>query len=1044
MSEKIKNRFIVIGLVMVFSFLFVWPPFDDPILVIRTVERMVVKDGRLAGKIVEWETGAPLSKPLEILSEDDDHVKEVHDGKWYRYFVRRRFDATPGDENGDPIYETVREEERTFEKEDGGSKKLNVKIVKYRQHLKVRHTLNLGLDLSGGTELVYKVVAVEEDKVEEDKDEQEDSTFQRRRDVASRVYDIVKIIERRINISGLKEPRIQVQGSDRILIQIPGRDKQEVANIKKIIQTSGRLEFRVVVDNPDTIRDATRTDVPFHKFYFMEQDETEEGEPEKLLILTKDPYNVTGSDLASAYPTQDQNGLPAVGFRFKAGKGRKFGWMSQSHINKRIAIILDGKVFSAPVIRARIDSVGIIEGGSSGFSYEEAKNLSTILSAGSLPADLINEMESEVSPFIGDDSIHSGLQAIFIAGTLVFIFMIVYYVLAGSLAVIALAFNILILLGALAMFHATLTLPGIAGILLTVGMAVDANVLVFERIREERGRRQTVFQALETGYDRAFLTIFDANTTTIITAVILIYVGTGPVRGFGITLALGILASLFTAIYVTRTIFTWLLEKEIIKDLKMREMSMLRGSNIPFLDWGKKAMMTSGVLVVLGIVFFLSRGRDNFDIDFKGGYLIHIKLQDPYKTEYIRKLVGKTDLRKPEVQQYGEVVNGGSTDFVIRTEKDYSFTFKQNPARGEDDRVHAELLFNEHVEPTIIRDRLNENEYFFDSKVEEKDDLVVISVKAVDPDGVDLDVDEVRRNIRRELEALPIYDLKNVPEIAKILLPEPFQISRDKDSGGTMTVYLVSGVNPDTVSNELKKHDLEDVDLKGKGEPDGEGKVKTLIIKGEAKHFSKIQDILRDMEDVKFAEPFPRYTQIGTAVAGDLVWKALAALVLSWVAILIYVGIRFHGLKYGAAAIIALIHDALFVLGALALADWLEIVDGKINLTMIAALLTIIGYSVNDTIVIFDRVRENVQNDSRLSEYPRLVNLSNNEMLSRTLLTSGTTLIALISLFIWGGGVIHGFAFALILGVLVGTYSTIFIACPIVVAWDRIFGSTNN
>ncbi|MDP6111275.1 MAG: protein translocase subunit SecD [Planctomycetota bacterium] len=1022
MNEKLKNRFIVIGLVFLFSLLFIWPPFADPPLVTRDVVRMYGVEGNYLNKILDWETGKPMVRQVDILSTDDDHTKEVHDSEWYAWFIRRRYDATPEDKDGMPQGGRVvwGPEELDFELPNGNKLKRMVKKVRFRQVLRVRHTLNLGLDLSGGTELVYQVQPRES---EEDKEQGIGAVDRRSR----QTEQIVDIIKRRINITGLKEPRIQAQGTDRILIQIPGKDKAQVESIKSIIQTSGHLEFRVVNDNEATKKEALSGVVPpGHKLYDFERD-PESGDVEKLLVVTPDDYNVTGADLSRAYPTQDDNNLPAVGFNFKAGRGRKFGRMTQEHLQERICIILDGVVFSAPNVQSRIDNNGIINGK---FSYDEAKNLATILSAGSLPADLKLEMENEVSPFIGDDSISNGLWAILIGGIVVFVTMAAYYMQSGLIANIALTFNILILLGSLAMFHATLTLPGIAGILLTVGMAVDANVLVFERMREERLKRDSFFKSIESGYDNAFRTILDANVTTLITAGILIYIGTGPVRGFGITLAIGILASLFTAIYVTRSIFTLLVEKEVMKEAKMMELKFVRDAAYDFLRHDRKALTVSVAIILIGLVLFFSRGSDNFDIDFKGGYLIHIKLSEPVKTEAIRKLVEAADLRKPEVQQYGEAGPEGSTDFVIRTEKDYGYTIEGGaPKRSGADKYSARLIFNDAVDAKIVQDRLTAAAQLTNVQVAGEEKALNVTLTS------DIsDAQEVSRIMGQSLNDLPKYDLLRVPGINALLLPEAFEKNDE-----AMFVNFGQGINAAGLEEELLRQLLDGVAVEGVAGT--EGAHTRVKITDERKRYDTIVDMIRGYEAIagKLSEPFQRYTKIGKAVAGDLVFKALVALVLSWVAILIYVGIRFHGIKYGAAAIVALIHDALIVLVLTSLADQLELVDGKINLTMIAAMLTIIGYSVNDTIVIFDRIRENVQNSNKPSEYTNLVNLSNNQMLARTLMTSGLTLVALLSLFIFGGGQIQGFAFAMILGVLVGTYSSIFVACPLVVHWETWF-----
>ncbi|WP_319823867.1 protein translocase subunit SecD [Thalassovita sp.] len=352
------------------------------------------------------------------------------------------------------------------------------------------------------------------------------------------VKQALEIIRRRIDEVGTREPTIQRQGNDRILIQVPGVGS--ATELKDIIGTTAQLTFQPVV---------TRTgnaDMPPGAGNEILPSLDEEGQ---FYVLEQAPV-VTGEDLVDAQPSFDQNGRPAVSFRFNPSGARKFGDYTAENIGNPFAIVLDGEVISAPVIQAHIaGGSGIITGN---FSVEESTNLAVLLRAGALPAGLDFLEERTIGPELGADSIEAGKIACIVAFAAVLVFMVLSYGLFGVFANLALMINVGLIFGALSLIGGTLTLPGIAGIVLTIGMAVDANVLVFERIREELRTARGPARAIELGYDRALSAIFDANITTFIISVILFTLGSGPVRGFAITLGLGILTSVFTAIFVTR------------------------------------------------------------------------------------------------------------------------------------------------------------------------------------------------------------------------------------------------------------------------------------------------------------------------------------------------------------------------------------------------------------------------------------------------------------------------------------------------------------
>lgn len=659
----------------------------------------------------------------------------------------------------------------------------------------------------------------------------------------------LEIVRRRIDEVGTREPTIQRQGSDRILIQVPGIGS--AAELKEIIGTTAQLTFQPVVGrttNPDERPGPGNEIVPSLD---------EEG---VYYILEKAPV-VTGEELVNAQPDFDQNGRPAVAFRFDPAGARKFGDYTAENIGNPFAIVLDGEVISAPVIQAHIASgAGIITGR---FTVEESTQLAVLLRAGALPAGLDFLEERTIGPELGADSIEAGKIASVAAFALVLVFMFASYGLFGLFANIALIINVGFIFGLLSVIGATLTLPGIAGIVLTIGMAVDANVLIFERIREEMRTARGPARAIELGYERALSSIMDANITTFITAVILFAMGSGPVRGFAITLGLGIITSVFTAIYVTRLLAVMWFERKRPKTvLQGRSLRLVpKETSFDFFRLWKLWLGISGVMIVLAAASFLTQGL-NFGIDFRGG----------------------TTIRTESAQ----IVDIGT--------------------------------YREAIQPLGLGD---------------------ISITEVfDPTfGPDKNVTMIRVQAQDETES----------------------------------------VSPATV----------------------------------AAIEAALQEAVPDVV-------FTSVESVGPKVSGELIQTAAIAVILAMAAVLVYIWLRFEW-QFAVGAVLALVHDVVLTIGVF---SELQI---QFDLTTIAALLTIVGYSLNDTVVIFDRVRENLRKYKKIP-LAEVLNISINETLSRTTMTSLTTLLALLALYFLGGDVIRGFVFAMIWGVIVGTYSSVFMA----------------
>jgi preprotein translocase subunit SecD len=368
------------------------------------------------------------------------------------------------------------------------------------------------------------------------------------------VKQAVETIRNRVDQFGVSEPVIAQEGADRIIVQLPGVDDPK--RVKDIIKSTAFLELKLVEAGPSTDKTAllaaTAGAVPPDAEVVEGRSNEDDPSSPKAYYLVSKAAVVTGRDIKNARPSQDQMNRPAVSFSLKAVGAEKFGNFTGTSIGKRLAIVLDGKVQSAPEIKDRISDSGIINGS---FTPERANDLALTLRSGALPAGLVYLEERTVGPSLGLDSIKKGITAALFGALLVFVTMVVYYKRSGFNAVLALLLNAVILLGVLAQFGATLTLPGIAGFILTIGMAVDSNVLIFERIREELREGKSAKTAIENGFSKAFLTIVDTHVTTVVSALFLFQFGTGPVKGFAVTLIVGLCASMFTAVYVSKTIF---------------------------------------------------------------------------------------------------------------------------------------------------------------------------------------------------------------------------------------------------------------------------------------------------------------------------------------------------------------------------------------------------------------------------------------------------------------------------------------------------------
>ncbi len=668
--------------------------------------------------------------------------------------------------------------------------------------------------------------------------------------VSTAVGQSVEVVNRRVNELGTTEPIIQRQGIDRILVQVPGLDDPQ--RLKDILGQTAKLTFQMV-DQSMPVEEAIQGRPPAGATVMYSNDQP----PVPYIIENR--VIVSGENLVDAQATFDQRtSEPVVSFRFDNQGATRFAQATQQNVGRLFAIILDNHVISAPRINEPIlGGSGQISGS---FTAQTANDLAVLLRAGALPATLTVVEERTVGPGLGQDSIQAGKLSAIAGSILVVVFMAVAYGRLGWIANIALAANVAMIVAILTTVGATLTLPGIAGIVLTIGMAVDSNVLIYERIREERREGRSVVQAIDAGFQRALATIVDSNLTTLIAAVVLFFLGSGPVRGFAVTLAIGIITTLFTAFTLTRWLTAEWVRRWRPKELPKGYIRLVpEVTRIPFMRVRLQAFFISIMLCVGSVVLLFTNGL-NLGIDFTGGTLIEVRAKaGDADVGDIRARLSEAGIREIQVQGFGE-----GTDALIRIG----------------------------VEPELG---------------EEAGDLVV----------------------------------------------------------------------------------------------------------------QKAQTALASDYDIRRTE------QVGPTVSGELAWTATIGTLAAMFAILVYVWVRFEW-QFAIGSITSTVNDVLLTLGFLSLTQL------QFDLSTVAAILTIVGYSLNDTVVIYDRVRENLR---RFKKMPlgQLLDLSDNEMLARTVMTSMTTFLALLSLFILGGEVIRSFVASMLFGVFIGTFSSIFIAAPVLI-----------
>ena len=710
--------------------------------------------------------------------------------------------------------------------------------------------LRLGLDLKGGVGVTLKIDQSEQDQLNQ---------FEQ----AEQLKDAIEIMAERLDGMGVAEPVIRARGEDAIEIQLAGLSTKDNPEVIDAVKKPARLEFRRV--HPDLEPDTTpKNRYPIgYEVLAEEIEDHRSGEVYERRQFVKLIPEATGEIVDDAFASQTQAGGYQINLVMTSEGADIFRQVTERMVGEPLAIVLDGKLYSAPTIQGVLSRNAQITGS---FSQREAIELANVLN-NPLAVELRVDEMYEVGPTMAADARESSVSAAKWGAILVVAFMLVYYFLGGLVAVVSAIINVIIVLGVLASLGATLTLPGVAALVLTLGMGVDANILIFERLREELRAGKSIKNATSGAFDKVTSTIVDANFTTLITASILVWLGTGPVKGFGVTLAIGICASIFCALVVTRFIVDFLVHRVGVS--KVLGLDLLPEKKLDFFQFRKPAFIASWLLVLAGVISVVIHHDNILGKDFTGGDEMTVNYSERVDTSDIMKVVDE--------QELGDV------------------TVLYQSLIGEDREV----------------------------------------LKVQTP------FDQARSTLVILQSAFPSAGLEE------------------------------AGIN-----------------------------------------------------------------QIGASVSQNIQWNALLSVLCALGGIMLYVALRFE-VGYGVGAVVATIHDVLMTIGVFVICGELDLfVSGQFTAPMLAAILMIVGYSINDTIVVFDRIREELDLNPG-TDLRTIINLAISRVFSRSLLTSITTLLAAVSLYVFGAGVINDFAFVFIIGILVGTFSSIFIASPVFFWWHK-------
>lgn len=990
-----------------------------------------------------------------------------------------------------------------------------------------KNALRWGIDLAGGTNLIYQV--------------ETKKAFDEGKPVSQAMEQMVGTIGKRINPSGTEEVAVRRVGQDRIEIIIPGADQGVVAEKKAAMTRLGSLEFGIVANEHDhrqiiaaarRLPDAQdnlvegnqitavwrevaeKGDVPSSASVRAVSRKDRQGKPitvnQVLVMQEPEEDMVTGDYLRRAGTGIAEDGSNCVNFSFDSEGAMRFFRLTSRNkpaadgFKRQLAIILDGKVHSAPNLNSAIRDSGQITGS---FSAAELKALVDVLNAGALqlPINPTPISEFSISPLLGADVQHKGILALWMSSVAVFLFMAIYYRFCGVVADISLLLNLILTLGVMVICNATFTLPGLAGMVLGLGMSVDANVLIYERMREEVERGSSLRMEIQNGFSKAFSAIWDSNVTTLIAAVVLYMIGTDQIKGFAVTLFIGICMSNFSALYFGHLVFDIAERKRWITKLSM--MKVIGVPKLDFIGKLKTAITFSACFIVLGLVLVFARGSESLDIDLSGGSSVTFQFVKDQQIDDVRGKLQKTfdSMSLERLALPGESTLGErGMQFRLRT-KEANFEAIRNgiSATFKDPNYELKRVTVNFTAPTVAGTQVSTNDKLTGSALgaQGEDELKAESPAKEDPKSENAkkageDEPKAKEKSAEEKpeappsqkpsETAPVAEKSEdkvekkekveTPSTAKPDKGDPSKADSDSSRSTdisetedpfanshrtelTFSSEISTSTAADYLINELKKINKAYADanalfritgLAGKGLTAGETQAKTydkmLVEVRSTVSTDELSQALSAMKRTLETTPiFEEVSNFAPSVAEDMRYLAILALLASGVATVIYLWFRFTKADFGIAAVVAVFHDVFFTLACLPLAYYLSktpvgpylgLEDFKLNLSIVAAFLTIVGYSLNDTIVIFDRIREIRGRNPLLT--PQMVNDSVNQTLSRTILTALIVFITVVILYAFGGEGIHGFAFCMLVGTLVGCYSTIYIASPMLLwMWNR-------
>ncbi len=802
--------------------------------------------------------------------------------------------------------------------------------------LPVKEKLKGGIDLVGGSSFIVEIQPGKDEDgnplpVNEGAIEQAKAT-----------------LSKRLSNSGLSDNLMQPLGKDRLIIEMPGVGPERRDEIRETIEKTARLLLKEVHPNSSQIiaqiEAGTKTLEPGYQIYPIRITDKETGKitgMDKILLSKK---TIVGGDKVDLARPGEGMGVINVTLNKEGGRRLSNTTGNMTIGRDRMAVVLDDEVLIAPTVNAVLGRRFIVEGLD---GREEVRTVSNALN-NPLKYPLTILSERNVSPRYGEEVVRQGITAAIAGLSLTLLFVLIYYRIAGLVALAGLMVNMLILFGAMAMFGATFTLPGIAGIILTIGVAVDANVLIYERLREEMAGGKSLGNALRAAYEKAFSAIFDANITTLLTAIILLWRASDQMKGFAITLTIGILSSMFAALLVTRVLFFWGRDTVALKKLSF--MNLIPEKTIKFMEMRKAAFMISAVLFIGSLVVMGTKRDSSLGIDFLGGSIVNIQLNEEQilSEATVREAISDLTLKKNATIQLEQPVGAEGELISIKCDSDDLAQIK--------DKLRSDIGI-----------------------------LGAVSSKTLEIPLKKSDSEITKEAIEKSLESLGLENTR-------------VEIKAEAASDNRFISINSAADSESTIATKLKE----------------------------------------DFPSLKIPEAKPNYEipidgqTISASLGGEFLKNSLYALGLGLLAVLIYISLRFE-FSFAVGAFAALFHDIVICIGVVIL------FGTELSLIHVGAFLTIAGYSINDTIVVFDRMRETLR--SKRGDVSDVMNLAINATLSRTILTSVTTFVAVFVLWIFGGAALKDFSFAIMIGVIIGTYSSIFIAAPVVYIWSKSRGT---